>query len=327
MRRSITIVLAGVLVAGCTADTRTFTGLHTDLATSRFGGAILVIPKNKDLAKCPSELDATDRKGLDQLQSYLKAGRDSEEAAIIAAPLVAAGISIAASYIVSSIDTALEEYKKGLSGTFGAAGVHEKALSDTACIIVARGHLGTPKKQNVENPNQGEHLSWLAPALGFADYPAFYLELRARTDGDKLIVQPVFLSYPQSIARNDGPWWRMKKKKQVSIALALSESSAKKTDEIDEEKAIAIFRLHLGELEIGKRYKKQHFASVGASANPKSNQLTTSGYNIMAIVSDSEDPTLSYQILASTFTSKKADLEKALIDTITNAVNGAQKKD
>lgn len=47
---------------------------------------------------------------------------------------------------------------------------------------------------------------------------------------------------------------------------------------------------------------------------------TKKGFNISAVVTESEDPGLALPVLSETFASKKGDLQKAMEHTIKNAI-------
>lgn len=296
--RKLIVLFVVVAIAGCAGnDTRTFTGLATTPADSRLGTVIFVNPMGKE---CPS--------------------LNTKEFAV-AAPLIAAGVSIAATYVVNSITTAMEEYKKGLSGSFGAAGIAGQASMDIGCIVIARGLMGEGKPPRV--PDTKDFLANYYHQLGFQDYPAFYLELKVSVDpkaSETLKLQPNYLSYAASVAKNSGSG-----RKHVGIALAFSDTAQKKPDEINEEKTFATFHHDLGRLEIGKRYKPELLHGTGASASLTNESFKKSSFNISAVVSESEDPGIAFQVLSETFSSKKADLQKALEETITNALDNKEK--
>jgi hypothetical protein len=322
--RSLAVLLVVVLMAGCSSfDTRTFTGLTTAKADSRLGTIIYTS------SVCPSEMSN------DQINEEIekKSGDTKGRGPLVAAPLIAAGVSLAATYIVSSIDKAIEEYKKGLSGSLAAAGIATTVPENKSCILIVRGVIGKMKQKpgKAENEN-GDFLVKYSYALGLQDYPAFYLELSASTVKPKdapstqgqqpvkisgtLTLKPSYLSYAASAAKNLGSGT-----KHVGLAVGFSDTAQKKSDEINEEKTFAIFRYDLGRLEIGKRYIKELLDGTGASVALTEEQSKKSAFNITAVVSESEDPGLLFQVLQKTFTDEKADLQKALEEAITNAIN------
>jgi hypothetical protein len=262
---------------------------------------------------------------------------DQKALVAVAAPLIAVGVSFAAGYIVNSISKALDEYKSGLSGSFGAAGIAEVVNShgevqaftpkDIHCIVIVRGLMGEGGQPTVTDDT--DFLAKFYPSLGFKDYPAFYLELTASqhevptmsaepgAPTKRLTLKPTYLSYAASVAKNSGSG-----RKHVGVALAFSDTTQKKPNEINEEKTFAIFHHDLGRLEIGKRYEDRDamklLQGTAASASLTEDSLKKSSFNIYAVVSESEDPGIAFQVLSVTFTSKKADLQKALEEMFTN---------
>jgi hypothetical protein len=298
--RMIAICLVTAVVVGCSnTDKRTFSGLSTTAADSRLG-TVIALGKN-----CPTEEPA----------------QGGQEIAPIVAPLVAAGVSLAASYIVKAIDNSIEEYKKGLSSSFTATGVAHLGIKNVGCIMIARGLLGTPPSRKVDTADK---LSIIYPTLGLADYPAFYLELKAiqNVAARTVTLQPAYISYAASSARNTGSG-----RKYVTVAVALSQMTPKRADDISEEKAFAVFRHDLGRLEIGKRYKEKLLSGTGSSATFNQESYCKEGYNITALIGETEDPGLAFKIMSETFAAKKDDLEKALEETIKKAVDGKKKNE
>ena len=344
--RQLVVLLLTVIMTGCGSyDKRPYEDLKTDLAESRLGAVVYFIPKANlpnGAKKCFSEFTPAE---VDKILNPPEQDRQKDEqpliAAVAAAPLIAAGISFAASYLVDSIKTAIEEYKKGLSGSFGAAGISNIKIQEIACIAIGRGLLGTPKE--IPTPDE-DMLRELYPKLGFKEYPAFYLELAVESklvkntevkesgsvtltpdtevkESGSVTLTPVYLSYAQSIAREKGSG-----KKHVGVALAFSNNAQKKPEEINEEKAFAVFRHDLGRLEIKKRYDKNLLMGTGASASLTTEAYKKNTFNISAVISDSEDPGLALEVLSTTFTDQKSNLKKALEESITNAINKTKPK-
>jgi hypothetical protein len=272
----------------------------------------------------------------------------------VAAPLIAAGVSLAATFIVNSIDKAIDEYKKGLSGSFGAAGTAKGIPKKETCVIIARGLMGQVEKpalytkeeiatidayEGAEKDKKYNFLVKYSYVLGLKSYPTFYLELKASIDEPRevnkesgpgkvekveipgaLTLTPQYLSYAASAAKN----WGWSKTKHVGLALAFSDMAQKKPDEINEEKTFANFRHDFGRLEIGKRYNKALLAGTDASVPLTKDQFSKPAFNITAVVSDSEDPGIIFQVLQQTFTSEKEGLQTALEEVITNAIKKTQ---
>ena len=104
------------------------------------------------------------------------------------------------------------------------------------------------------------------------------------------------------------------------MVLVFSDASQKKADEINEDKAFAIFRHDFGRLEIGKRYEGPLLNGTASSAVLATEAQDKTGFNISALISESESPGIALQVLSETFASKKGDLQKALEDTIKKAI-------
>lgn len=335
----LAILFMAVMMTGCSSfDSRTFTGLNTKLADSRLGTKIYTH------TSCPSEMTA------ERVNEEIKGGEGVLP--LVAAPLIAAGVSLAATFIVNSIDKAIDEYKKGLSGSFGAAGTAKGIPKKKTCVIIARGLMGqmekpleyTPEeiakiskaKAAKEDAEEYDFLVKYSYVLGLKSYPAFYLELKASIDEPRevdknpgpgkveipgaLTLTPQYLSYAASAAKN----WGWSKTKHVGLALAFSDMAQKKPDEINEEKTFANFRHDFGRLEIGKRYNTALLAGTDASVPLTKDQFSKPAFNITAVVSDSEDPGIIFQVLQQTFTSEKEGLQTALEEVITNAIKKTQ---
>src|SRR5690349_21344984 len=105
MRKLVALLLCATLFGCSGTDTRTFKNLSTKSAESRLGATIIADKPGEKVEMCPSEQVAAKKEG-----------------AILLAPLVAAGASLAATFVVDAINKSIEEYKKGLAGTFGVSG-------------------------------------------------------------------------------------------------------------------------------------------------------------------------------------------------------------
>lgn len=341
--RKLVVLLMIVIMTGCGSyDTRSYEGLKkTEPAVSRLGAVVYLIHKGalpsgekSGGKKCFSEFDPNE---VREILHPPEKGAENFVPALVAVPLIAAGVAFAATFVVDSINTAIEEYKKGLSGSFVAAGISKIELSKVVCIAIGRGLLTKPVKDSTNLYHQ----------LGFKDNPAFYLELKVdESTGDKptektqtasspavpqgdanpgttgkketrsVTLTPFYLSYADSAAKTAGSG-----KKHVGVAIAFSDTAQKKPEEIDEEKAFAVFRHDLGRLEIGMSYDKDLLKGTGASASLTEEAYLKNTFNLSAIISDGEDPGIALEVLSKTFTDKKADLKKALEEAITNAIN------
>jgi len=287
-------ILLGI---GCSTDTRTFRGLTTDAATSRLGAVIYPLEN----AQCKK---AEKKPAQEQQQAGQREG--------VAAPLIAAGISMGITLAVDAINKSIEDYKKGLSNIFAAGGNSPDVAGNIKCLVVARGLIGQAIR---EKDKSNDKASNNYRDLGFSDYPSFYLELKTEHKGNTVVLTPQFLSYAASSARKEGSGF-----KHVSLVLSFSDISPKGPSENSEEKAFAVFRHDLGRLEIGKSYDEKLLIGTAASAFLKDEDLKRKGFNISAVVTESEEAGLAYQVAAEAYASKKADLQKAMEDTLTKAI-------
>lgn len=266
----------------------------------------------------------------------------------ILAPLVALGISFASDLISNTISQKVEERKENLNGTFIAGTSSEgfykhsegfykqndsgKIMLRHRCIIIARGLIGdvytnkgiSKRNKIASSEMDSEHLK----ALGLADFPAFYFEASLEEEGSgSVTLQPKYVFYAASSAKNPGSG-----KKNIGIVIALTKSSPKR-EEIESVDALALFRIYLGRLEIGRSY--EHKGDQGILIGTKVMQELPDKtdeegnpllhpFNLTAVVSETEDPSLLLKVLSSTLKSHKDDLSKALSEVLKDAIGGAE---
>lgn len=162
--------------------------------------------------------------------------------------------------------------------------------------------------------------------MGLTEYPAFYMELsvndKKSKDNDKkaLELEPVYLSYAASSAKTLGS-----ARKHVSVVIAMSDAAPKVSGELEEEKAFAVFRHDFGRLDIGKSYNVDTLKGTTAS-QPPSEKFNQEVFNISALVTESEGPSIARQALIDAFNNKKGDLQSALEQAIKNAFGGEEEK-
>ncbi|GAB4394467.1 MAG: hypothetical protein Tsb0032_19890 [Kiloniellaceae bacterium] len=328
IRKSITYRRLGVLAtaalvgltAGCgSADTRSYKGLTvSNESVPRVGEAVMV-RKN-----CPILGPAATEDGPE---------KSAAVAAGVAIPLIGIAVDLAANVVTK----ALSEAEEGLNGYFLALGSMANDAKDgnvdteeIRCVIVARGLTG---RSPADDPDIPESAGQLEKAdledLGLADYPSFYLEMKASwTQGTRevpaasggttseirpiLTLTPVYLHYAQSAARREGSG-----KKAVTVALAIASAQPADKDKL-EEGASAVFRFNFGRLEVGHQYDEATLKTLNSS------QVIAKGAgpSIAALVTESEQPSVALKALSEAFSSNKGDLTKALKDAISDAVGG-----
>nr|VFK01547.1 MAG: hypothetical protein BECKLFY1418A_GA0070994_11511 [Candidatus Kentron sp. LFY] len=281
-------------------------------AESRLGAAVFIYNK------CPvKEGSATDMTG-----GLLKTKPDATRGSIpetrrpaLMTPIVSAAIPLVANFAVNTIGKALDEREKGLTGEFGASGIGKGTDGNaTGCLIVARGHFGPKSTKSVKNTDEGkeEGLSKaLLEKLHLAAHPAFYLEAEIDKQKDNIELKPVYLSYAASSARNRGSGG-----KNVSLVIAMSKAAGNKNSKPEEDKPFAVFRHNLGQLKIGKFYEEEMLIGASYTQSSKDFSEETEKFNIIASVTESENPSIALEALIGAYDAKKGDIEKAITDAI-----------
>lgn len=283
--RTVALVVACCLLASCARyDVRTLRDLATTKADMRQGTAVYVS------RACPS---------------------DSTEEAAALLGLVA---SFAADFAIGYISKSLDEAKKGLDGQFMAVGVPDEVLdlSKPWCLVVVSGIFGTNSSAVKGGPSF--MTASLLNKLGLVDIPSFYLEAKLEPDGNALVVKPFFLNYAASSARNPGSG-----KKNVTAVIGMFDTVPAKPKDVDTADSLAVFRHQFGRLEIGKSYDETLLKGTAAS-QPKPASAPSRKVNIVALVTESEEPGLALQALTATFESKKGDLQKLIEDALKRAL-------
>jgi hypothetical protein len=194
-------------------------------------------------------------------------------------------------------------------------------------VVVARGLFGAPNP----SPDSGDGKLTTAAELeklSLADYPAFYLEAEAKLEGTSLLLQPRYVRYAQSSARREGSGM-----KHVGVVIALTEAVLKPDAELADDKAIALYRFDLGRLEIGRSYEHEEKKPLLTGTAAQQTVPLPNGeagrvpFNLLAIVTETEQPGLLLEALSTAYGSKKGDLEKALTEVIKNAFPAEEAED
>lgn len=194
-------------------------------------------------------------------------------------------IGIVASAAVNLVGSLLQQWRDGASGQFLATGMVDGQLCNGVhTLTIERKRLGDNGKMEPFK---------LTAAL-------------ANMDGQLTLI-PNQLSYGSTSAA------RQTRTKHVSIVLAFSNQAASDGKTINEEKALASFRLNFGELEMGKRYEAGLLEGTEAMASlPKD----TKGFNMAALVTESREAGPALKALVDAYAGGKDDLAKALAKLI-----------
>lgn len=214
------------------------------------------------------------------------------EAGVVAA---VAGIVVQAG--VNWLGKTLEQQRDGLTGRFAAFGAQQLAVGQKVhCLRVYRGAIG---------PNG---------APGRDALPEKSFELLADLDGtqNKFVLTPVRLHYGATSAR------RGSRTKNVSVVVALTAGAAPDSAP-DADKALALFRLNLGELEFGKQYGAGLLKDTAVGAPLPAG---TSSFNTAVYVTESKDAGPALQALVSAFDTNKDKLSEALTEAVKKALPG-----
>ena len=212
------------------------------------------------------------------------------------APLVGVAVDFAVDFAVSAIKQSLDQAKKNLTGTFLANGlVDDRILDGERCLVISRGLRGL-LLENVAETSGRMSKQMLGP-LGFADYPAFYLELKTAYNpaSKSLTLTPVYLAYPESSALSAGSG-----KKNVTIGIAMHTKSGK-AGEDPEKGALAVFRHNLGRIEIGTEMSELAQPGIFTGAAAAHTIGDKIGGNFVALVTEAEDPGIALNALSEAF--------------------------
>jgi hypothetical protein len=216
---------------------------------------------------------------------------------------------------VGVLQNAITQYRDGLTGQFVATGVDPQGsiLSSGGCLIVIRGPFGERDTAAPQPPGS------LAPSeldrLGLAGQPAFYMELSVKRTDANVVLQPVYVDYASTAARSIGSG-----RKHVSAVVAFTATPPDESPAPEE--AVVFFRHNLGALEIGKQYKDPTGTNLlqGTSAANVVPQDLMSAPNIVALVTESEEPSIALKALVEAFDSNKDALQKIIEEAIKNTL-------
>ncbi|MCB1808246.1 MAG: hypothetical protein KDJ99_24785 [Candidatus Competibacteraceae bacterium] len=281
---------AGLAACSLLPDRRVepdYTGITAEPAKVRLGTIIYQAPK------CPFKVKSTN---------------DESGVAMV---LLNAAIPVAAEFAINYLGQQLAAATKGRTGQFLATGLAKKGVvADTTCFIIARGLLGKPDASTppIAHLNTGN-----LRELNLAAQPAFYLEIEANKIENTITMKPVFLLYGETIATHGSD------KKFVTISLAFSNLAITDTVDITNANALALFAFDFGQLEVGKYYTEDELLGVGA-AKTVSTKLPES-FNLNAVTTEAEEPSVAIAALSKAFDNNKAKLTSALSEILTSLVS------
>lgn len=307
---SVTASLA-ILGACDPNDNRDFLGLTTsDAAGHRVAGVI------RHLSACPSDVGNLTRiDPASPLQTKQGQFTRKSTAGVVAAT--------AADFAIEIVGEAFEREKTARTGQSVASGVligPERVISGDSrfmqngdgCLVIYRGALGeaaeTPSETTDVTPMGSQPTKKLSrsatKALGLADLPAFYAEFLMDENSvpDRRILTLNYVSYAETSAIRAGSGM-----KSVTVALSLGASTGEDgTPTPDQDKA-ELYRFDLGRLKIGQYYHGDAVTRLSSS------KVGAQGSNMVALITEAEDPSVALTALAKAFEKNQSDLREALL--------------
>ncbi len=267
-----------MFAGGCTAPT------YEGLKAVRDGGYALTATA-RYMDACPTDTP----EGIHGIEAQ----GDTERAT---AGLRGFATDFALNLIGSSLDAAI----KGRNGAFVATGVMgapEKVVGGahtSNCLVIYRGVRGDVRDNRI---GTGLPRNLLA-ALGLAEQPGFYLELRETHPGNNRILSVNHLQYAETSANARGSGM-----KSVSVVIGLAAASIVAKDVAT---AQEVYRLNLGRLRIGHIYGTE----LGVSAT--SGAAEAGVHNIVVQVTEADQPSLALQALLDAFKSNRTNIANAI---------------
>ena len=320
-RSVIAVLLSSSLLTGCG-----FLGLDTDrrdfrnLSVSAEEGS-RTVSTVRWLSHCPTQVE------IDQFGGRVLSG---------AGALVA---GFAADFLVGALSGVIEDSVEGRDGSFVALGASLRkeeypAAAQTGdadginkgCIVVYRAAIG-PDAATRSTEGGGKLSPQILQALDLADYPAFYVELKVtdrknpdvggtkkKPSPDTAFVReldPVYVHYADTSARRRGSG---RKTVTMAVALGITQVPVEQSNKEVSKAAASVFRFNLGRLEIGSYYGDgPHHSATGPA-------VSLAGTNMVALISESDEPSIALNALASAFESNEGDLKTLIKDAVTDAL-------
>lgn len=295
----IIVTIGTGLLVGCGEGQKQQTGLTVKDATHHKLSGV------RHLSSCPSAAPS----GVDSIE-YVKPkdavlGNDNLTRKFQSTKIGATLVSVAVDTLTNAISASLAEAEGNLNGQFIASGVSRggpelvsgkgiRTHDSTSCFVIVRGVSGALGNDVSLDGLPKNTLK----ALGLSDQPAFYAEFEDTIQGNQRVVTLRHIHYAQTSAK-----WNGNGEKAVTIGLNLAVS---KVDGDDEIRANEIYLFDVGRLEIGTKY------NLAFPISQSSAKTAEGVYNIVAVISESEKPSVALKSLAKAFEANKEDLESAL---------------
>lgn len=288
------------LVTSCGYDRRSFTELSVDPVEKD-----QVVAAVRYLSACPTDFPTS----IAQITPPEAQSVDPNDT--IGPRIAIPTVAVAADAAVELIGIGLKRASERLNGTFLATGVHlggeERAKDangtslsvDDGCVVVYQGVAGETVRDTAGDGLSKQVLS----ALKLSGQPAFYLELKSKTSTPQNRVLAVnHIQYAATSALRTGSG-----RKTVTVALGFG-GTGKTANDPEEGKEI--YLINLGQLEVGSTYGGTLGQTVAAPR--KAGEY----FNMVAKVTESEDPSVALVALTTAFDKNKDDLAAALAEAL-----------
>lgn len=250
-------------------------------------------------------------------------------------------LPVGVEYSVKALTAYLQKQKDNLNGEFVATGAGafwsgEKQLAPK-CLIIVRGKFGKTFQPADDERKFSPLTSEAMAALGLVEFPDFYLQIKMTAAGEEgsITLTPNLFAYRDTSAINIGSG-----KKSISVLLAIAEapfvskSGGKASKEEVVAGAAARAAFALADRQVGSVYDgrgaadKNLFAGQTRSITLRRSDKTLppGALNLVAVVTESENPGMMYDILLDTLGGNEKTIEKALSDFLTDAIKKATEK-
>lgn len=301
---------AAAMTAGCGGelDDRSFEGLALDpeLANARRLGSAVRVRPAPDGCVVAAQMTADDRFAIRSLEPLVP---------VLAATAVDFGLGV--------VQRRLDEREAGLTGGFVARGaLPDLVAGETYCLVLHHGLMGAWREGAVASGRLADEEPNLAE-LGLADMPAFYMEslltVKARDEVTELTLQPVYVAYAETSARERGSG-----RKAVSVAIALH-GDEPPTADAAADGALGVFRLDLGRLPIGVEIDAtEDGAGLAGTGSRVVVDAPRPPSNIAAVVVEAETPGAAFAAMKAAFEDNTDDLAAALAEIISEALGAGE---
>lgn len=223
--------------------------------------------------------------------------------------IVGALAPIVADTAVEFIGLQLDRARTRLNGIFLATGVHvrgperlraagQTVSRDDGCVVIFHGSSGVELDDDIGSGLPHGVLS----SLGLSGQPAFYLELASETQNGTRVLRMHHLQYAATSAMRRGSG-----RKTVTVAIGFG-ASGKNAEEPTE--AAEVYLFNLGQLEVGNSYP-------GLPSQAAVAKLAATGtFNMVARVTESEEPSIALEALTKSFATNKKGLSEALQEAL-----------